>query len=238
MPAKSINKLLPTETELLPDARRVRVICSTETVDRMGDVVVQSGIDLVAYRKNPVVLWGHDSDVPVAKAIEIGIDGGKLKAMVEFPVEGADSDADRVYAKIKAGIINATSVGFVPLEWEAIDPKEPWGGLRFSKSELLEFSFVSIPANKECLIVGRSVFIADKSAADKAVVSPEEWARALALPQLFRDLAKKLPASAKGQRGQLLRCANIAAREIRGAVEKTIPELEELKARIAKLRAT
>src|SRR5882724_11100328 len=123
MPARPINKLLPTSTELLPDARQVKVICSTAGVDRMGDIIVQEGLDLTAYRKNPVVLWGHDSDVPVAKAVEIGIEGGKLKATVQFPAEGVDSESDWVYGKIKAGIVNATSVGFSPEEFEPIDPK-------------------------------------------------------------------------------------------------------------------
>jgi HK97 family phage prohead protease len=151
------RKLLDTSSVTLADQRLVTVICSTGEPDRMGDVIVQNGIDLTAYRKNPVVLWGHSADVPIAKAIEIDVKNGKLQATVQFPPEGDDEDADWVYGKIKAGIVNATSVGFIPKDYEPLDPKQPWGGFKFVKSELLEFSFVSIPANSGCLIVGRSL---------------------------------------------------------------------------------
>lgn len=151
------RKLLDTSSVALADQRQVEVICSTGEPDRMGDVIVQNGIDLTAYKKNPVVLWGHSADVPIAKAVKIEVKNGKLQATVQFPPEGDDEDADWVYGKIKAGIVNATSVGFIPKDYEPLDPKQPWGGFKFLKSELLEFSFVSIPANAGCLIVGRSL---------------------------------------------------------------------------------
>ena len=151
------HKLLAGSTTLA-DQRQVTVVCSTGEPDRMGDVIIQSGIDLTAYRKNPVVLWGHSADVPIARAIEINVKDGKLQATVQFPPEGDDEDSDWVYGKIKAGIVNATSVGFIPRDYEPLDPKQPWSGYKFIKSELLEFSFVSVPANSGCLIVGRSMF--------------------------------------------------------------------------------
>jgi HK97 family phage prohead protease len=151
------RKLLDSSAVTLADQRQVTVICSTGEPDRMGDVIIQSGIDLTAYRKNPVVLWGHSADVPIAKTIDIGIKNGKLQATVQFPPEGEDEDSDWVYGKIKSGIVNATSVGFIPMDYEPLDPKQPWGGFKFAKSELLEFSFVSVPANSGCLIVGRSL---------------------------------------------------------------------------------
>lgn len=151
------RKLLAGSTTLA-DQRQVKVICSTGKPDRMGDVIIQNGIDLTAYRTNPVVLWGHSADVPVARAIEIDVKDGKLQATVQFPPEGEDEDSDWVYSKIKAGIVNATSVGFIPLDYEPLDAKNPWDGYKFKTSELLEFSFVSVPANSGCLIVGRSLF--------------------------------------------------------------------------------
>jgi HK97 family phage prohead protease len=151
------RKLLGDSAVTLADQRIVKVICSTSEPDRVGDVIVQSGIDLTAYRKNPIVLWGHSADVPIARAIEINVKDGKLQATVQFPPEGDDEDSDWVYGKIKAGIVNATSVGFIPTDYEPLDVKQPWGGFKFLKSELLEFSFVSVPANAGCLIVGRSL---------------------------------------------------------------------------------
>jgi uncharacterized protein len=152
------RKLLGTSSLTVAGDRIVDVICSTGDPDRVGDILVQKGINLKPYGTNPIVLWNHSADVPVARSIEIGVKNDKLQAKVKFPPEGEDEDSDWVYGKIKAGIVNATSVGFIPKDYEPIDPKKPWAGYRFKTSELLEFSFVSVPANSGCVIVGRSMF--------------------------------------------------------------------------------
>ncbi|ESY30033.1 MULTISPECIES: HK97 family phage prohead protease [unclassified Mesorhizobium] len=136
--------------------RQVRAVVSTGEVDRMGDIIVQSGIDLTAFRKSPTVLWQHDADHPIAKCLSVGIEGGKLVALVQFPDAGVSAKSDEVYGLIKAGVINSTSIGFVPLKYVPIDPSKPYGGQRFTSSEMLEFSFVSVPANSSALITGRS----------------------------------------------------------------------------------
>lgn len=166
------RKLLDSQTETAADTRQVRVICSTDSVDRMGDVIVQSGIDLTNYRRNSVVLWGHDPNKPVARAIDIGVRNNRLEATVQFPPEGDDEDSDWVYGKIKSGLVNATSVGFIPRNAEPIDPKQPWSGYKFTESELLEFSFVSIPANQDALIIGRSII---RGALRLPVQKASEW---------------------------------------------------------------
>jgi HK97 family phage prohead protease len=155
--AEPIHKLLSASMAFDDSTRTVTCICSTETPDRIGDVVVQAGIDLTAYRSNPVVLWGHDSDRPVARASAIGVQDGVLRASAQFPPAGEDADADWVYGKVKNRLVNALSIGFIPKSWEPVDPKSPWDGYRFDTSELLEFSFVSLPMNAEALIVGRSL---------------------------------------------------------------------------------
>lgn len=222
-------KLLKTETELLPitkdaagsDVRPVRVIVSTAGVDRMGDIIVQEGIDLAAYRTNPVVLWQHDSDRPIARAPDVRVVGGKLTATALFPVDGADEEADYVYGKIKAGIVNAASIGFNPIEWEAIDPKQPWGGQKFVKTEMLEFSFCSIPANKDCVIIGRSVYslVAPEAREAAAIVDMIPISRKIldavkALPAQLRADGKKAPKG--GARGIYLRNANLLERTLGG----------------------
>lgn len=132
--------------------RQVRVICSTPDADRAGDVVMAEGIELSAYKANPVVLWNHDTDFPIARCVEIGVKGGQLEALVQFPPEGDDATADRIYKLIKAGVVNATSIGFQPVKADPIRG----GGYKFIASELMEFSFVSVPANANALVVERS----------------------------------------------------------------------------------
>ncbi|MDA8231098.1 MAG: HK97 family phage prohead protease, partial [Magnetospirillum sp.] len=147
------RKFLSTTTSTSGlDERQVRVVASTPAVDRAGDIVVAEGINLAAYKANPVILWNHDPGSPIARCVEIGVNAGQLEAVAQFPPEGTDPLADRVYGLIKAGVVNATSIGFAPVEETPIKG----GGVTVSRSELWEFSFVSVPANPEALVVERS----------------------------------------------------------------------------------
>jgi uncharacterized protein len=139
--------------------RQVIVNVSDEDIDRAGDVVEQRGIDFSAFMAiGGTVLWQHDVQQPVAKCIEMGIVDGKLRAKVQFPDAGVSKKADEVYGLVKAGIINAASIGFSPRESESIDARESYGGARrFKKVELIEFSFVSVPCARGATIVARSV---------------------------------------------------------------------------------
>lgn len=136
--------------------RQVRVICSTSDVDRAGEVVVQAGIDTAAYMDNPVVLFSHDPNQPIARVTSMGLEQGILQATVQFPDAGVSTKADEVYGLVKAGVINTVSIGFQPTELLAMDPEQPRGPQRYVKSELLELSFVSVPANRGATIVARS----------------------------------------------------------------------------------
>lgn len=137
-------------------SRRVRVVCSTASVDRYGDVVVQEGIDLEAYRRLRTVLWNHDQDEPIAKTLSIGIEGDHLEADVEFPPEGVNPQSDRIYGLIKAGIVNAVSIGFGVTKAIPVSAKDPKGPARIDASELWELSFVSVPANADAEILERA----------------------------------------------------------------------------------
>jgi HK97 family phage prohead protease len=141
-------------------SRSVTFTISTESVDRMGDTIDQAGWQLDAYRKNPVVLWAHDSSsLPVAKAPKIWIDKTKLKADAEFTPAGMARFNDTVFDMVKGGFLNATSVGFAPLKYAFVDdPNRKWG-IDFMEQELLEFSVVPVPANAEALIEGKAAGI-------------------------------------------------------------------------------
>lgn len=156
------HKLLDTKAKVDDATRTVEVICSTSAPDRIGDVIVQDGINTTRYKQNPVVLWGHDADRPVARAEKVFLQNGQLRAVASFPPAGEDADSDWVYGKIKNNLVNAVSIGFIPREWEPCDPKNPWDGYKYLESEMVEFSFVSVPMNAEALIVGRSLQIPNK----------------------------------------------------------------------------
>ena len=97
----------------LAEKRQVLVNCSGGGLDRQGDIVVQEGIDTKSFMKiGGTVLWQHDGDHPIAKAVSIGVEGGQLRSLVQFPDEGISAKADEIYGLVKAGIVNATSIGF------------------------------------------------------------------------------------------------------------------------------
>lgn len=131
---------------------KVSFIASTSAEDRMGDVIDQKGWKLDNYKKNPVILFGHDHDKPIGRATNVYMKDGNLAIDVEFMPEEVDSFAAKIGRMVKAGFLNAVSVGFRPLEMKPLKS----GGLEFLKNELLEVSVVSVPANQEALAFAKS----------------------------------------------------------------------------------
>ncbi len=144
------------------------VIGSTAVVDRYGDTIQQDGWDLKNYKVNPVILWGHnvrEERPPIGKAMKVWIDGkgtkaAKLMFQVKFDLQ--DSFAAEIFRKVKDGFINTVSVGFLPSEWEDINPDDWFSPRNYLKQELLELSFVPVPANPEALVGLRSFAKSDK----------------------------------------------------------------------------
>src|SRR6478672_12104327 len=119
----------------------------------MGDSVAVEGWKLANYKRNPIVLWGHDgSMLPVGRATSVWIQGGKLKAKAELAPASVSQYAERVRSMIAAGFLNATSVGFAPIKLKFTADKSRPLGIDFLEQELLEFSIVNIPANPDALL--------------------------------------------------------------------------------------
>lgn len=137
--------------------RQAKFILSTESVDRDGDIVQQSGWQLDNYLKNPVVLFQHDNEAfPIGKCVAIGIEDGMLVGTVQFvdaDVPCAGDPAEACWRLAQEGYLNAVSVGFKVLDWDFSDDEDNPHGAIFSKMELLEWSIVTIPANPEALIL-------------------------------------------------------------------------------------
>ena len=147
------------------DGRTADFIMSTGTVDRGGDVINQDGWKLANYKKNPVILWGHDQRIPpIGRAVKIGKRDGTLSAKIEFATAEQHPFAETVYQLVKAGFVNAGSVGFIPLEWKW---NEERGGFDFEEQELIEYSIVGVPMNAEALQQAKA-FGLDGDAIDKA----------------------------------------------------------------------
>ena len=155
-----LRKLIPVEVKELGN-RQLEIAGSTEDEDRMHDVIKASGWKLGPFKKNPVFMWGHDySQPPIGRALKVWIDKETKRLM--FNVEFADAEtyefADTIYKLYKGGFLHATSVGFIPLNWEGKDEDNPnpkYEGNVFTKQELLELSAVPVPANPNALVTAR-----------------------------------------------------------------------------------
>lgn len=121
------------------DSGAFEVVVSTQDQDRQGEIVDQAGWDLSFYKLNPVVLWAHDYySLPIGLTDEIEVKEGKLVAKGKFAPADANPFAQQVRKLYDAGIVKTTSVGFIPKETD---------GQNIKRAELLEFSFVPVPAN-------------------------------------------------------------------------------------------
>lgn len=145
---------METEVDKANDEERtLRMVGSTGEVDRLGDIIDVKGWKLANYKKNPVILFGHDAWIPaVARAKEVKKEDDKLTFLIEFPPEGVNDLSDKLFNLYKLKIMRASSVGFLPLKYEWIeDEKGHLRGIHFIEQELLELSLVNVPAHPAAL---------------------------------------------------------------------------------------
>lgn len=135
------------------DPRQITVVATDATPDRMSDIVDPAGARLDNFRRNPVVLAQHDTTQPIARCSSIGMQGSQIVAKIQFPPAGVNQRSDEYLGMVRAGILSAVSIGFMPISGEPIRG----GGYRYTDWELYELSIVSVPANPSALVTERSL---------------------------------------------------------------------------------
>lgn len=177
MAAKLKNKLLHSvgHVKKVDDSQGVvEVVGSTSVVDRAEESIDQAGWKLKNFLKNPVILWAHnasfsESRPPIGKALKTWIEGkgksAKLMFRIKFDLQ--DAFAAEIFRKVNDGFINTVSVGFIPLERDEKD------FFKFVKQELLELSFVPVPANPEAIVQLSAIQGETKVFSDMAEMYPE-----------------------------------------------------------------
>ncbi len=145
------------------EGRVVEHVITDETKDRYGDIVRAKGADVNNFKKNPVILFGHNyTDFPIGKSIKVWVDKDNKNVKswgLYFDKRVDETGRSSVAFKfITAGGLPAVSVGFMPTKInrpKSKEEREKIGlgeyGVEFTGWELLEYSAVPVPANPNAL---------------------------------------------------------------------------------------
>jgi HK97 family phage prohead protease len=176
---------------------RVRTfVASSEAVDRYNTVIKAAGWELGNYNRNRVVLFGHEGrSLPIGKGTP-RLEGNRLLLDVEFLPADVSPLAEQALRIVDMGLMGA-SVGFNPIDWVWNEDRETgtdkdWylPPLDYTRSELLEVSIVTIPANPEALPVGREV-VAQRMEQRAAKAAEAERLHPAALQRLVPGLVRE-----------------------------------------------
>lgn len=189
--------------------RRLSGIATTPEPDRHGDVLEPLGVSF----RNPLpLLLFHDTQKPVGfatfhapTAAGIAFDAQIVSIAEPGPLKDR---VDEAWQSVKAGLVSGVSIGFRPIDMD----QRKAGGIHFRKSEVVELSLVTVPANAQATILtvksldqaamGRSPLpgVAGASKARSAMTTAEQissWSN-LRAPKAAR-VATLMAASADSQ---------------------------------------
>lgn len=209
--------------EIAKDADGLSIVMSSANQDRQGDTINQTGWRLDSFKSNPVLLWGHDSfSPPVGRVKATALEDGKLKAKgIEWVPREVSEFAWSVSQLVELGFVKSVSVGFRPLKWTYRED----GGVDFTEQELLELSFVTLPANVDAMVEGKGFDLAPVDMWAAAIVQSDR--AGLAVDEAKAWLAARAPA--------LEAKANEADEE--EAKGEELPEVVDLTAAVKELTA-
>ncbi len=170
-PAFAFRRLTDTRgvSELQPGERADVSWITEESPDRMGDVVLASGMDDSLYQLNPVVTLNHYyTEPPVGKSlwrrkIREGSWHG-VKAKTHYPTRpdkwpGKDWLPDYAYELVKADLLRGKSIGFFPLKIrtpssQEISQRPEWRNVRYiiEKWLLAEYACCFLPVQPRAVV--------------------------------------------------------------------------------------
>jgi HK97 family phage major capsid protein/HK97 family phage prohead protease len=151
------------------EQRIVMGVATTPTPDRMGDIVEPLGVQF----KNPMpLLWQHRTDSPVGQVVFDKPTAKGINFTAQMPIvhePGTLKDrVDEAWQSVKLGLVRAVSIGFRSIEHAFLKETD---GIRFIKSEVLELSLVTIPAQADATIQAIKAFDAPYLTKDNSLNS-------------------------------------------------------------------
>lgn len=205
-------------------------ILSDLSINCYGFVLMTSGIDLTAFKKNPVMLYNHnasDLDTVIGNWQNVRIEGTELKAETNFDTE--DDFAKRVANKVQKGFLKGASVGFdFQPEHVMFDVPGYEGVPVITKSLLFEASITPTPGNNNAI----------KLYKNRELITNEELATALLNNQQTINLNNKMKKIIvlMGALGVTL-SADASEEHVVEAVKKIADDKKLLEGKLSKLEA-
>ena len=140
------------KTRVLGKNHYEATIAVNEKVRQPPDLEFQ-GLSTENYLRNPVVMWAHDSvgrspsgGLPIGRTLKLNrSQDGQIIAEFEFLDD--DPFAQRVKNAWDKGFLRAASISWIPVESVPVGD----GRWRDTRSDLLEWSIVSVPADPDAL---------------------------------------------------------------------------------------
>jgi phage head maturation protease len=152
----------------------VRSVITTGQPDRVGDVVVPTGLrNRDDYLVNPVVLWAHDRTrvPPIGQCDWLDVQPHRVVAQTRF-AQGVRF-AEDVFKLYEQGVLRGWSIGFLPRK-TAPTLKHP-AALEVREWDLLEYSAVPIPENPGALTLAlQKGFVKDEQLRDWLARVPDD----------------------------------------------------------------
>lgn len=162
-------KRLQAKVTIKKDDNKITVIASDETLDRHGEVLPIDQWDLTKFNTAPRMLVDHNHQVEkiVGKWVNPRIENRQL--MFDAVFHDFTPLAIAVKQMVMEGYLNTVSVGFIPH-----GPQKDGGKDTF---ELIETSWVTVPANPSATVVNRMKALENEPITVEQEAKIKEWAQ-------------------------------------------------------------
>jgi len=200
-------------SELQAEGRSDVSWITEESPDRVGDVVLASGMDDSHFKLNPIVTLNHNYNQPPVgrslwrKRVKEGALVG-IKAKTHYPTKpdgwAGDWAPDQAFALVRSGLLLGKSIGFVPLAMhpptaDEIARNVSWKNVRYVVERwlLVEYSCCYLPMQPHSVVeeVQKSACPSSQPIAARSLPSPRRIRTALSRLTASENFAKILAES-------------------------------------------
>lgn len=146
-------------------SRTFKFVASDESEDRDGDIVRAAGWDLSDFKKNPIILYGHNHMMPIGYSPSTKVESKRLVSDIKLAAEGTSEFIDTLAKLMDQKIVRAVSVGFRATKAPSMRRDEENDriiGFEFNGQKLLEISVVAVPSNANALEMAKGYGLSER----------------------------------------------------------------------------